>query len=525
MYVLIDMEWVTNNDGEHWPTQLAAMRVNENWEAADTFTSLIRPRDRSFWLWDHMAFTGWDRADFQNARDAFSALSDFWRWLMPDDILCWWHREANDLFNIITKDIQTEASTTKTIILGDYIYGLLGGGGGSPYRLCATLGLKVPKPAHCSPKDVLAMQSLVRGIGFSQCDLLRPPKGIAKGMTALKGTADFPLLYDPGAKLLHMSDCAALPDNRYLPAFTSYQAPIRHRYKPCVCCRNTYNAALRERNRDSISRSDYNYVFSGQSRTFHRKDCPYVLSSFDIQGAGLYKTCIKGGRRPCKYCNPVPAESRAVCQPKKTVAPKQKGKRKLTEEERDAIGRFHRAKEERKAALKRGNLTEAEREVVMTLTQPGYAFWAGRGYRTFHRRNCSQLTGLTQIRGFPRYQDAVQSGYSPCRHCKPSPRQDILFSIPITNEEREGETVETLIWLCTEHCLKYQYDDRYFTMETTVGKWRIDMGMRPVHLEHINRIMEPGNVDKFHVQPRLFLSLKDTFDYIVQHDNRLIKEY
>ena len=38
MYVLIDMEWVTNNDGEHWPTQLAAMRVNENWEAADTFT-------------------------------------------------------------------------------------------------------------------------------------------------------------------------------------------------------------------------------------------------------------------------------------------------------------------------------------------------------------------------------------------------------------------------------------------------------------------------------------------------------
>ena len=105
MYVLIDMEWVTNNDGEHWPTQLAAMRVNENWEAADTFTSLIRPRDRSFWLWDHMAFTGWDRADFQNARDAFSALSDFWRWLMPDDILCWWHREANDLFNIITKDI------------------------------------------------------------------------------------------------------------------------------------------------------------------------------------------------------------------------------------------------------------------------------------------------------------------------------------------------------------------------------------------------------------------------------------
>lgn len=29
MYVLIDMEWVTNRHGNHWPTQLAAIRVDE----------------------------------------------------------------------------------------------------------------------------------------------------------------------------------------------------------------------------------------------------------------------------------------------------------------------------------------------------------------------------------------------------------------------------------------------------------------------------------------------------------------
>ena len=28
---------------------------------------------------------------------------------------------------------------------------------------------------------------------------------------------------------------------------------------------------------------------------------------------------------------------------------------------------------------------------------------------------------------------------------------------------------------------------------------------------------------KYHVQPRLFLSLKDTFDYIMRHDNALMK--
>lgn len=32
MYVLIDMEWVTNRHGNHWPTQLAAIRVDEEWQ-------------------------------------------------------------------------------------------------------------------------------------------------------------------------------------------------------------------------------------------------------------------------------------------------------------------------------------------------------------------------------------------------------------------------------------------------------------------------------------------------------------
>ena len=31
------------------------------------------------------------------------------------------------------------------------------------------------------------------------------------------------------------------------------------------------------------------------------------------------------------------------------------------------------------------------------------------------------------------------------------------------------------------------------------------------------------NTKKYHVQPRLFLSLKDTFDYIMRHDNALMK--
>ena len=38
-----------------------------------------------------------------------------------------------------------------------------------------------------------------------------------------------------------------------------------------------------------------------------------------------------------------------------------------------------------------------------------------------------------------------------------------------------------------------------------------------------NLISQPENTKKYHVQPRLFLSLKDTFDYIMRHDNALMK--
>ena len=59
------------------------------------------------------------------------------------------------------------------------------------------------------------------------------------------------------------------------------------------------------------------------------------------------------------------------------------------------------------------------------------------------------------------------------------------------------------VQLCTEHCLPFHYDNRYFEMQTMVGNWKIDMDMRPVRLEHINLVSQPENTRKYHVQPRL----------------------
>ena len=451
MYVLIDMEWVTNRHGNHWPTQLAAIRVDEEWQTVDSFSVLFRPKDITFQKWDHMAFYVWTRDNFLNADSLYPALDAFEHWLQPEDILCWWHQEAYDLYIMFTKVAQIRDRVSMVVFLSDYIYGFLAGqkgAVGSPYKICAARDITTPEPEHCSINDVLAIQSLVQSIDLQQRNL---------------------------QELLHHSDCELLPDNRYLPAYTSFKAPIRKRYKPCACCHDEFLDALWDRNQDSITRSDYNYVYSKQSKVFHTRNCSHVLLSFDIQGTVSYETCLKSGRRPCKHCKPVPIERKRISLPIKQNKPQKAENRNLNGEERKALGRFKRAKEERETAFKRGDLTEAERNTVMALSRP-------------------------------------------------SPKQDVKFSIPITNKERHGETTDTLIQLCTQHCLPFEYDMRYFTLQTMAGKWRIDMSLRPVRLEHINLVTERGSTKKFHTQPRLFLSLKDTFDYIMRHDSKLIEE-
>lgn len=160
MYVLIDMEWIKNCHGQHWPTQLAAIRVSKDWQAVDSFSVLFRPKDNTFQQWNHMAFSGWTREDFLNGYGLYPALDAFENWLLSDDIICWWHKEACDLFNTFTKVAQIRDRITNVLLLDAYIYGFLAGqknSVGSPYKLCAARGIETPEPAHCSRNDVQAI--------------------------------------------------------------------------------------------------------------------------------------------------------------------------------------------------------------------------------------------------------------------------------------------------------------------------------------------------------------------------------
>ena len=75
MYVLVDMEWISNQHGNHWPTQLAAARVDAQWNTVDTFSVLFRPRDFSLQQWGHMAFSGWSREQFLDGESLYAGLA------------------------------------------------------------------------------------------------------------------------------------------------------------------------------------------------------------------------------------------------------------------------------------------------------------------------------------------------------------------------------------------------------------------------------------------------------------------
>lgn len=67
MFVLMDMEWIINDRGHICPTQIAALRVTDQWISRDSFYERMRPRDSSFYQWDHVAYSGGKASDFMYA--------------------------------------------------------------------------------------------------------------------------------------------------------------------------------------------------------------------------------------------------------------------------------------------------------------------------------------------------------------------------------------------------------------------------------------------------------------------------
>lgn len=503
MFVLTDIEWVVNATGQISPTQLAAIRVDEAWNALARFDARICPKDSTFYDWSHMAYTGGTPADFLCAPKIDAVRDAFLSWLSEKDTLLWWHSASDAVFK---SHLHAE---NRSVVLRNYVYAFLPDAKGGVYAIAEAKGIPIDaRQMHCSANDALVMLELMRKIAYPQADL-------QKAMPSA-----LPYRYDPKTDLLHKKECP-LVRNAVTKDFATWKKPLQKGYRPCNCCKEEYRRALRERNKEILEHSQYTYVYAPNSAVFHKCTCGVMLSAKTIFGTRKYSTVVKTGRTPCKICNPTPTDAKRALPP--THPPKKIAPKSVKKEVKRAILRQKAASEERSQRLKDASLTTQEKEDIYTLTQPRFAFWSACGYQSFHLRSCCKLNGLSNLRGFGTYQDALRAGCTPCRKCRPTPKQNITLSVPITSRVRSDETPEELEAMCSEAGYANHREGAVLCLETPVGKWRIDLSALPVKLEHINLLQTP-NGTKYHEQPKIFLSLIDAFQYIKRHDDTLAKK-
>lgn len=553
MYVLCTLETINNDKGYFSATQIAAIRVDDAWKKKDVFSELIEPMGPSFHNWNDSAYSGYKVRDFLTAANAYTVLEQFEKWLEPDDVLCWWNEKVRAIYIKLYGNVRKRDPQQRSIALNKYFQAYLTDGmqrKGSVYKLCANRGMEVRGTEHCALDDVYTICMFLEAVRFPQEPLEnRPPEKIYETNVEHEGRI-YPYVYEPMDNQFHRKECPTLTLGIPLEPFEYISHCLKRGFDPCpVCVRKEVLAWRREHNRDVIERSKFRFVYAQGGKVFHKRECALVLGAQQIAGATYFYTCLHAGMRCCKVCKPLPLgrikrtndglqDKVLPCEQKTVPAaklelPKKKPKkirlypgisRTLSAAEARAMDRFAQAQKERLSQAEMDGLTQQQRKDHLTLTQPGLAFFAGTGYRTFHLRSCPALSGLTEIRGFATYEEAMSSGRRPCKTCRPTDKKDMEISVPITNLIRENESKQTLVRLCDQHGFAHRYRDQVFFMETPVGKWRIYVQERPVRMDHINLVKTPKNIAGYHRQPRLFLSLKDAFDYILRHDRALEKE-
>lgn len=522
MIVLMDLEWVENKVRHVAPTQLAALRVNEAWEPISMFHSLCRPRDVSFQQWKHVAYAGASQEAFLFAPFARTVFERFVAWLKPDDILLWWGQDAPRHFAGLMKIMGFPKMKNKNHAVQMAFQSFVDDGRrtkGSLFQLAKARQIPLLKPEHSAVNDVQMMQKLLQKVSFQLEYLHRQiPSKEARSMIQVASLSAYQFQIDRSTNLIHKQGCELLPKDASVIGCNAFPAGARQHATPCpACCKQLWAEYCIARNEDVIKRSQCNYFFLPSGRSFHKPDCRVVRhASVPPFGTVYFKTCEKTGRVPCKICCPEPNRDPTPeqLQVEKNILRTQ---RTLTHAEKRALMRHKQASEER-AKLDLSNKTAQQRSDLMTLTATRFAFWAAQGYSNFHTRSCLKLNGKEKIRGFARYSEAVRAGFSPCRHCKPSARQDAVLSIPIYNQVRDDEKIENVISLCEANGYTCSLQKNELLIETQVGRWRVHIEKRPIFIEHQHLHGLYDGEACIHWQPRMFLSLRDVVEYIVKHD-------
>ena len=316
MFVLMDIEWIENRIHYISPTQIAAMRVDEQWNSIDRFYSRIAPRDTSFHTWKHMAYTGGTPSNFLYANGLHRVLTSLQDWLQEDDVICFWYEDSKNILKSVYNLVLKVKVPQRIIVLGDYVFPFLTERNmkiGNAYRICNEYGEQAPGPKHQSENDVVAMQKALRCIQYPAALLHgEPPKPEVEKKEAAPieiinvSNALQPYQMDLKTEIFHKAGCSAIPEDATLTGHPNLKYFFRKKLTPCPhCMKKDVRQAVRERNQDIINRTQYQFIYAVNSEVFHRRNCAAILNTTsEIKGSVYYDACASTGRRPCKLCNP-----------------------------------------------------------------------------------------------------------------------------------------------------------------------------------------------------------------------------
>ena len=89
MYVLTDIKLVSTLENPNCPIQLAAIRVNEDWDTVDTFSAAIGSKDCPIQQEDDLHPSCCCGTDAAPSGETRKVLHAFQAWRVPDDVPCW----------------------------------------------------------------------------------------------------------------------------------------------------------------------------------------------------------------------------------------------------------------------------------------------------------------------------------------------------------------------------------------------------------------------------------------------------
>lgn len=517
MLVICDIEWIIEN-GEYVPTQIAAIKVDNNWSICAQFNSLIKLPDNISYKKRHVAFCGGTKNDFEAAPQLNSVIKEFQMWIDNTDTLLWWFDESAIVLDNTMQVVLNAKPHYKTVILSRIQKICLPkplDEKKNQYATAQQLNIDISKyKKHRSIDDVLVAIKVLSFVNYQQAALLNLSIARDSEKSPVQNFSEFPYHYDLKKKTIHKLFCTELSYvNNATIGFPTLDIPVKRKYKICKCCKSDYQLIIKARNEDLIARLPFAYIYSNNNDVFHKKDCFFLLNAKKLSGFNLYSSALKAGKKPCKVCKPLQVDP--TCDEQKINTQPQNISK--------AIKRQKVANHE-KSFLLENCLTKQSKKDVQIFTDTRYSFWAAKGYKNFHLHSCPTIRNLSFLRGFSTYGQAIAAGYLPCRKCKPSKAHNVKISIPVDSCTIENESINDLVLLCKKAKFEYQVVGKVFFLNTPVGKWKIFTNSIPIKLEHINLSMTP-NETKYHNQPHLFFSLKDTFEYILHHDQFIQKTY